>query len=37
MGDEKAVLTEQHLASENVMVLRTGKKKYALLRFAEPQ
>lgn len=27
-------LTEQHLASETVVVLRSGKKKYALLRFA---
>ena len=33
MGDEKMLLTVQHLASESVMVLRTGKKKYALLRF----
>jgi tyrosyl-tRNA synthetase len=33
MHDEKAVLTSEHLASETVMVLRTGKKKYALLRF----
>ena len=33
MSDEKAVLTTEHLASESVMVLRTGKKKYALLRF----
>jgi tyrosyl-tRNA synthetase len=31
--DEKAILTSEHLASETVMVLRTGKKKYALLRF----
>ena len=37
MSDEKTVLTAEHLASESVMVLRTGKKKYALLRFAEPQ
>ncbi len=29
----KAVLTAEHLASETVMVLRSGKKKYALLRF----
>jgi tyrosyl-tRNA synthetase len=28
-------LTESDLASETVMVLRSGKKKYALLRFAE--
>ena len=28
------VLTAEHLASETVMVLRSGKKKYALLRFA---
>jgi tyrosyl-tRNA synthetase len=33
MSDEKAVLTAEHLASESVMVLRTGKKKYSLLRF----
>jgi tyrosyl-tRNA synthetase len=33
MHDDKAVLTVEHLASESVMVLRTGKKKYALLRF----
>jgi len=31
--DEKAVLSGEHLASATVMVLRTGKKKYALLRF----
>lgn len=30
----EARLTAQDLASETVMVLRTGKKKYALLRFA---
>ena len=35
--DVNTVLTVQHLASENVMVLRTGKKKYALLRFTETQ
>jgi tyrosyl-tRNA synthetase len=28
-----APLGPQHLASETVMVLRSGKKKYALLRF----
>ncbi len=28
-----AVLTTEHLASETVLVLRSGKKKYALLRF----
>jgi len=33
MTDEKALLTVEHLASESVLVLRTGKKKYALLRF----
>ena len=33
MGDLEAVLTTEHLASESVMLLRTGKKKYALLRF----
>ena len=27
------ILTPEHLASETVMVLRSGKKKYALLRF----
>ena len=27
-------LSPEHLASESVMVLRSGKKKYALLRFA---
>ncbi len=26
-------LSTEHLASETVMVLRSGKKKYALLRF----
>ena len=30
-----AQLTEAHLASETVMVLRSGKKKYALLRFVD--
>ena len=33
MGDVNTLLTVGHLASESVMVLRTGKKKYALLRF----
>jgi tyrosyl-tRNA synthetase len=33
MNDINAVLMAEHLASESVMVLRTGKKKYALLRF----
>jgi len=33
MSDVTTVLTGEHLASESVMVLRTGKKKYALLRF----
>jgi len=33
MSEITAVLTDEHLASESVMVLRTGKKKYALLRF----
>ena len=33
MSDVNAVLTGDHLASESVMVLRAGKKKYALLRF----
>ena len=36
MCDEKTLLTAEHLASESVMVLRTGKKKYALLRFTMP-
>lgn len=34
ISDNKAILTKEHLASETVMVLRSGKKKYALLRFA---
>lgn len=33
MGEVEAVLDTHHLASESVMVLRVGKKKYALLRF----
>jgi len=33
MSDVNTILTAEHLASENVIVLRTGKKKYALLRF----
>ena len=33
MSDVNTVLSGEHLASESVMVLRTGKKKYALLRF----
>jgi len=33
MSDVNAVLTAEHLASESVLVLRSGKKKYALLRF----
>jgi len=33
MSDVSTILTDEHLASESVMVLRTGKKKYALLRF----
>jgi len=33
MNDVESVLTEEHLASESVLVLRTGKKRYALLRF----
>ena len=32
-NDINECLTEQHLASETVMVLRSGKKRYALLRF----
>ena len=31
--DVDAILTEEHLASETVMVIRRGKRKYALLRF----
>jgi tyrosyl-tRNA synthetase len=31
--DPQTMLGRQHLASESVMVLRTGKKSYALLRF----
>ena len=33
IADIKTQLGPQHLASETVMVLRSGKKKYALLRF----
>jgi tyrosyl-tRNA synthetase len=33
VGNPKAQLSAEHLASETVMVLRSGKKKYALLRF----
>ena len=33
MNDVDTVLTAEHLASESVLVLRTGKKRYALLRF----
>ena len=33
MSDVTTILMNEHLASESVMVLRTGKKKYALLRF----
>jgi tyrosyl-tRNA synthetase len=33
MTDINTVLKPEHLASESVLVLRTGKKKYALLRF----
>ena len=32
--DIEAQLTQQDLASDTVMVLRSGKKNYALLRFA---
>jgi len=35
MGDLDACLNTAHLASETVLVLRSGKKNYALLRFAE--
>jgi tyrosyl-tRNA synthetase len=34
ISDVDAKLTAEHLASETVLVLRSGKKKYALLRFA---
>lgn len=34
VGDVEAALTSKDLASESVLVLRAGKKKYALLRFA---
>lgn len=34
ISDSKATLNAQHLASETVMVLRSGKKRYALLRFS---
>ena len=33
IGELEAHLTASHLASETVMVLRSGKKSYALLRF----
>ena len=33
VSDEKMKLTADHLTSESVMVLRRGKKKYALLKF----
>ncbi len=33
IADVKAVLTSENLAGETVLVLRSGKKKYALLRF----
>ena len=33
VDDAESRLTAADLASETVMVLRTGKKKYALLRF----
>ena len=33
IGQIDAFLTPEHLASETIMVLRSGKKKYALLRF----
>ncbi|HTQ37993.1 MAG TPA: tyrosine--tRNA ligase [Pirellulales bacterium] len=35
IGELEAKLTAAHLASETVMVLRSGKKSYALLRFVE--
>ena len=34
VGDDKMKLSTEHLTSPTVMVLRRGKKKYALLRFA---
>ncbi|MDR3181443.1 MAG: tyrosine--tRNA ligase [Planctomycetaceae bacterium] len=33
IADVNAVLTMEHLAGESLMVVRSGKKKYALLRF----
>jgi tyrosyl-tRNA synthetase len=33
ISDVNTLLSVEHLASESVLVLRTGKKKYALLRF----
>ena len=33
VGDDKMTLSPSHLTSETVMVLRRGKKKYALLKF----
>ncbi|MEM8864725.1 MAG: tyrosine--tRNA ligase [Planctomycetota bacterium] len=35
IAEASLVLSAEHLASKTVMVLRSGKKKYALLRFAE--
>jgi hypothetical protein len=35
MDDADLPLTAAHLASETVMVLRSGKKRYALLRFED--
>lgn len=35
VGDPALHLTGEHLASETVIVLRSGKKKYALLRFTQ--
>ena len=35
VADLDFLLKKEHLASESVIVLRTGKKRYALLRFAE--
>ncbi len=32
--DENQPLTREHLASESIIVLRTGRKKYALLKFS---
>ncbi|MEM6655610.1 MAG: tyrosine--tRNA ligase [Planctomycetota bacterium] len=35
VDDPESVLTPEHLASEHFLVLRSGKKRYALLRFTD--